>query len=112
MAPALGLLILGWTGIMYGIFTWLANPALFAAWILGFRKKSKSCFLASAIALAFVTTFLLRETIVSSEAPTYSPIISYGTGFWLWVASGSVQTVGAAISIGLMRRVVSSQNAV
>jgi hypothetical protein len=32
--------------------------------------------------------FLLHTTILSSEAPTHSKITGYGSGYWLWVASG------------------------
>jgi hypothetical protein len=33
-SPAYGLLIFGWIGLFAGVFAWLANPLLFASWIL------------------------------------------------------------------------------
>lgn len=97
-APAWGLLLIGWMGLAYGTFTWLGNPALIAAWMLFFNKKPTLSLLAAFIALVFMVSFLFQQTVVSSEAPSYSRIVGYGTGYWLWLTSGVLQVVGSAVA--------------
>jgi hypothetical protein len=97
-APAWGLLLIGWLGLAYGTFAWLGNPALLAAWILFFTKKPTLSLLAALVALAFMVSFLFQQTIVSSEAPTYSHIVGYGTGYWLWLTSAVLQVIGSAVA--------------
>lgn len=103
-APAWGLLIFGWMGVTAGTFTWLANPALFFAWISMLRSKYRAALLAAIIALSLMISFLLQSTVVSSEAPTYSRIIGYGTGFWLWVGSAVIQIVGCIVMLAFRSR--------
>ena len=98
MGPAWGLLLIGWMGLAYGTFTWLGNPALIAAWMLFFNKKPTLSLLAAFIALVFMVSFLFQQTVVSSEAPSYSRIVGYGTGYWLWLTSGVLQVVGSAVA--------------
>jgi len=93
-APAWGLLVFGWLGVTAGTYTWLANPALCYAWISMFRRKYRFSVLAAIIALLLMISFVFQSTVVSSEAPTYSKIVGYGAGFWLWIGSAAIQIVG------------------
>ncbi len=98
-ADARGLLMLGWIGIASGTFAWLANPALLLAWVLALKKKHSLALVATIAAFVLMVTFLLQDTVISSEAPTYSRITGYGMGFWLWVASAAVHAVGCVIAV-------------
>ena len=37
--------------------------------------------------------------MVVSEAPTYAKITGYAAGYWLWLASAIIATLGAAVGI-------------
>lgn len=93
-----GLLLMGWLGLPAGEFTWLANPLMLLGWVLFLRKAHRYAVLFALIALALMLSFMFRKTIVSSEAPTYSRIIGYGRGYWLWVASGAALLFGATLA--------------
>jgi hypothetical protein len=100
-APSWGLLLIGWSGLFYGTFSWLANPALFAAWFMFYRRRYWRATICGLIAAVLMLSFLLTKTIVSSEAPTYSRVIGHGIGYWLWVASAFVllsASIAASIS--------------
>jgi hypothetical protein len=74
-SPGLYFLLLGPIGVLYGIFEWLANPVLLAAWVFSFAGKNKIALLLGILASALMLAFLFRHTIVASEAPTYAKII-------------------------------------
>ncbi len=78
---------MGWLGLIYGYFTWLANPMLLLSWIAFFRRNYPLSLLASVGSILVMLSFLLYDKIVTSEAPNYSLITGYGSGYWLWVAS-------------------------
>ncbi|WP_346836600.1 hypothetical protein [Microbulbifer sp. SAOS-129_SWC] len=78
------LLLLGWLGLLAGYFSWLANPAYLVAVIF---KKRKITILFSVLALILSLSFLEKERLVVSEAPTYEAIVAYGPGYFLWTLS-------------------------
>ena len=96
-SPAYGLLFIGWIGIFAGMFAWLANPLLFASWFLLATSRHRAAFFVSLGALLFAMSFLLHSEVISSAAPTYSRIIGYGMGYWLWIASALILVVGAGV---------------
>jgi hypothetical protein len=59
--------LLGPIGVFYGIFEWLANPTLLAAWVFSFAGKNKIALLLGIVASALMLAFLFRHTIVASE---------------------------------------------
>jgi hypothetical protein len=67
-------------------FTWLANPAIFIAWIT-FNKKTYASLITSAIAAALSVSFLFFHRIIATESGDFNKIISYKLGYWLWMAS-------------------------
>lgn len=92
-------LIFGWVGVfMFHLpaFTWLANPILFASWIL-FKKKPKKSFILSIIAFVLMLSFLFVDEIVVNDGSTTSKVIFYGLGYWLWVLSSFIILVGNLI---------------
>lgn len=101
-SPAFYSLLLGPIGLFDGIFEWLANPVLAAAWVFSLAGKNKIALLLGSLASALMLAFLFRQTIIASEAPTYAKIIGYGAGYWLWVTSGVL--VMASGTIGLMKQ--------
>lgn len=77
---------MGWLGMGYGQFSWLANPLYL--WALKVRKADprSSAFLAL---LAFCTAleFLLHRTIVKDEGGGTETISSVGWGYLCWLLS-------------------------
>jgi hypothetical protein len=87
---AIYLLGIGWLGPLALHFEWYANPLLLTSWILALVGKRKTVFAASTAALVLALSFLLRDRMIVSEAPTYSEIISRSSGYWMWLASIAV----------------------
>jgi hypothetical protein len=90
------LLLIGPFDVLYGIFEWLANPVLLAARAFSFAGKNKIALFLGIAATALMVAFLLRHTIVASEAPTYAKITGCAAGYWLWLSSAIVALLGAA----------------
>jgi hypothetical protein len=98
-APAWGLLLIGWLGLFYGVFAWVANPLMAAGWLLCGLKKYRAGGALAAMAMLFMLSFLLHSTVISSEAPTYSRISGYGPGYWLWIASAATLLLANAAAM-------------
>jgi hypothetical protein len=101
----LDLLILGGLGMFddnpFKVFIWLANPIIAVTWILYLRGRLSAALISVLTALALTLCFLLVESIlgpgpegVNVEDFEMRPIISYGLGYWLWVASAAVLAAG------------------
>ena len=88
------LLLVGWMGLFYGVFAWVANPLLVLSWILCLMGELRAASIVSAAAVLFALSFLLHSTIVASEAPTYKAVTGYGVGYWLWLASMLIMAAG------------------
>ncbi len=97
--PAWGLLLIGWLGLFYGVFAWVANPLMAAGWLLCWLKKYRAGGALAAMAMLFMLSFLLHSTVISSEAPTYSRISGYGPGYWLWIASAATLLLANAAAM-------------
>ena len=90
---SLSLFLTGWLGILFdGHFSWIANPLYFIA--LVFRKDYGKSTKFGVMSLVFALSFLLYAKIAISEAPTHVNIVGYGFGYFLWVLSIGVLTVG------------------
>jgi hypothetical protein len=57
-----------------------------------------------------VLSFLLTKTVVSSETPTYSKIIGYGLGYWLWLASAVTLLIASLLESSFEGRRTSGGN--
>ncbi len=94
---SLGLVAMGWLGMLFGsagAFVWLANPILFIAWIATCIRERVAIGLgavATTIALCF---YLFVDEIITGENGAYSDITQYCLGYWLWLLSMIVFTVG------------------
>ena len=98
-SPGLYLLLIGPLGLLAGVYEWFANPFLLAAWIFSWFGKNKIAVPLALIATAIIVAFLFRQTIIVSEAPTYAKITGYAAGYWLWLSSAIIATIGAAIGL-------------
>lgn len=93
----IGLLLMGWLGIMAGdsaCMAWLANPVLILGAVSLF-KFEKFAPILGILAVAIGLSFLGQEEIISSEAPTYSKITEIKLGYWLWIVSMATFTFGS-----------------
>ena len=72
---------------------WLANPFSFLSIIL-FLKDSKTAILSSSIALILSASFLNWKEILGSESGTLAQILSFGLGYYLWLSSILLLTIG------------------
>lgn len=93
-------LLVGPLGLIFGgaNFSWLANPFLFSAWF-SFKNKPLRTIVVSSISVAFMASFLVFKRIISDEAGNYSEIVSYRSGYWLWLLSGMIMLVGNILVI-------------
>jgi hypothetical protein len=84
-------------------FGWLANPLVWASWVLVFRcAYGKAAVLATlATLLGIGVHFGSRIVVNGSAAPL--PMPHLGPGYWLWVAALSVALLAALIGTALRR---------
>ena len=99
--PAYAILLFGPLGLLASVtnWTWLANPALFAAWVaqvLGARIVSAAL---SSAAFVIALCFLFQHEIMTNEAGTLSPITGYKIGYWIWLSSIAVFCFGTMATI-------------
>jgi hypothetical protein len=92
------LMLLGWMGPAVGDWSWFANPALLAVWILLFRDKARLSLLpfAAVLTLIFVAE-LFRRTITHNEGGLENEITSRRAGFYLWMASVGTAALAALL---------------
>jgi hypothetical protein len=94
-----GELIVGWYAALTGVYAWLANPLLLAAWITFRAKSALMSSLCTAAALCFMGSFLLVHRIEVSEAGNSARIAGYGAGYWIWISSGLVLLAGNMLRV-------------
>ena len=96
-SPGFALLLVGWLALFDGVVAWLANPALFASWLLFRRGKHAAAFISAMASLLLAASFLAHNEIMVSEAPTYETVISYGLGYGMWLAASAASIVASAV---------------
>ena len=81
-------LLVGWMGLysLGASLSWLANPAIWLAWMYLKRKPKRALGFAIAATL-LAASFLLFDEVVTNEAGHMGRIISYKAGYWLWLSS-------------------------
>jgi hypothetical protein len=92
----LGVFLFGWINVFGAGVSWLANPLLILSWKLLF-KNIKYAMILSFSALVFALSFLTFDEILANEGGGHCGILSYGTGYWLWIASCLSSFTGTAI---------------
>jgi hypothetical protein len=84
--------------------SWLANPFLFLSWLLLFKKTKYSQY-CSILAVLFSSSFLMLRSVVTNEGEVPRGIVTYDTGYWLWLAS----CIANCIGIFILRTVANSR---
>lgn len=112
------LLMIGWFGLFNLEFAWLANPIYLLTLTISFpgfftlgkadqsqnnRYRATRADLAVALAISLLATalaisFLLQSTTIGGSGPagTSFRIIGYNPGYFLWVTSMVIQSLGLA----------------
>ncbi|WP_431261912.1 hypothetical protein ACQ859_17050 [Roseateles chitinivorans] len=119
-APNPSALAPGWITLVAGPFAlfagswsqhalaWLANPLMLGAWTTtagGHRIQAR---IFAVLALLFMSSFLLQQSIITSTNGDFSKITGRGIGFWIWMLSGIVQVV-ASFLINVERKAPDTQ---
>jgi hypothetical protein len=91
---------------------WLANPIIAATWILYLRDARSAALISAVTAVGLTLCFLLAKGVTGPGPEGVNvadfetrAIISYGIGYWLWIASAAVLAAGVAagnIALGIM----------
>jgi len=90
---ALSACLFGWMAALGSGFCWLANPLLCYSWIALFENQRRSEWTGvSAVLLAL--SFLCLKKVVAGQSGLPKEIVSYGTGYWLWLSSLVVNCIG------------------
>ena len=90
---------------------WLANPILAVSSLLYFSDVRFAAMVSVVAAFGLTLSSLWVKYVpfppegVNVADFEMQPIISYGTGYWLWVASAAILTAGMSADIFLFRRV-------
>ena len=93
--PGIEALLLGPIGLFGGHFSWLANPALAAAWAMYWKKRYAAAAKIAIVALLFAGTFLLGNTIPVGSSGNFS--YRALSGYYVWLASIGYTAVAAAL---------------
>jgi hypothetical protein len=86
-----------------GDAAWIANPIIVTTWFLVLDNKQRAALLSAAVALALTLIFLLVPDVPLSDKLTSVDIMSYGIGYWLWIASAGLLAAGASADAFLFR---------
>jgi len=104
-----GISILG--GGLFEWLVWLANPLYFVSIFLLLKRKKqsmKTSILATVVAFAF----LFWKNILVSENGRNAEIVALKLGYWLWLSSILVLTIGAIVYFGNVNDSKQSENKV
>jgi len=78
-----------------GYAAWLANPVIAIAWILYVSDKQPAALISAVVSLGLTLSFLcVQDGPFGPKQLDPVPIISYGIGYWLWVASAAIVVAG------------------
>lgn len=81
-----------------GYAAWLANPIIVAAWFFYLADRRSAALISAVLALGLTLTFLGVATVPLSDKLGAVEIISYGSGYWLWIASAGILVAGVSVS--------------
>jgi hypothetical protein len=90
-----------------GYAAWLANPILAVAWLLCLSDKRPAALISALIALGLTLSFLWVESVPLGPKLDMVPIVSYGIGYRLWVASSAIMFAGVSADMFLFRSIAS-----
>ncbi|MCP3411656.1 hypothetical protein [Bradyrhizobium sp. CCGB01] len=90
-------------GDVPSLLIWLANPILAVAWVLYLLDRRRAALISAVTAFGLTLCFVWVKSVLGPGPEGVNvadfemrPIISYGIGYWLWVASAAVLIAGIA----------------
>ena len=97
-SDSIAVFLVGWLGIPLGgaSLAWLANPLLILSWYMT-KRNSRHSLTVSLLATLACFSFLLFDTVIVNEGGGSERVVSYKTGYWLWVSSAATMFVGNII---------------
>jgi hypothetical protein len=110
-ASAVGLLSIGWMGLLEGYVEWIANPLMLYSWFCAFRQRYWPAVTNAAVALVLMLVFLSRSEVVwvGDNGTLHAAIHAYGLGYWLWLASAAIMVIAGGLAqwaqqVGIQKR--------
>ena len=98
--PSLTVALSGWLPTSYlQLMEWFANPLLIVGWLTWITGLYRATNFLSVIALSAALMFLFQDGAITGEDGVARKITEIGPGYWLWIASMVVLTVGSAIEL-------------
>ncbi|RCW92006.1 hypothetical protein [Winogradskyella arenosi] len=88
-------LIFGFYAVLDTGISWLANVLILLSW--AYRDRKAALYF-SVIALGLGISFLAVDNIVMGTHNQYGKITGYDTGYYLWVLSFLVMTIGQIVN--------------
>ncbi len=96
--PGWQLFFFGWAALPHGGVSWLANPAMAAAWLLLASHRPVLSGGLAALGLTLMLSFLLVSEVASMYEDGIVRPAAYGAGYALWVASAIVSLLGSIVA--------------
>jgi hypothetical protein len=90
-----------------GDAAWIANPIMVTTWFLYLADKRRAALISAGLAAGLTLAFLSMAGVPMSDKLTPVDIISYGTGYWLWITSAGVLLAGVVVDVFLCRATTS-----
>ena len=78
-------------------FGWLANPLLWASWVLVFRSACGTAAVLAALAVLLGSSVQFGSRVVASGVTLSMPHL--GEGYWLWLAALVVAVLAALLGL-------------
>lgn len=104
-APGFTILLLGWLGLLAGIFSWYANPFfLYVCWKLSF-KSSGTPTIAAVLSVLLASTMFFYSKIPGGAGGSPVSVYGYGWGAFLWYSA----ILLAAAAVGVRRLEINNQ---
>jgi len=98
---SLGIFLIGWMGPLGGAIIpflfWCANPIYLFSVCLFLNRNRKQAVFISLVPCVIALVFLQMDKIMISESGSESPITSLGPGYFLWLSSFLVLSIGTGI---------------
>jgi hypothetical protein len=90
-----------------GYAAWLANPIIAATWLLYLSNTQPAALISALVGLGLTLSFLWVANVPLGPKLNMVPIISYGVGYWLWVASAAIVVIGVSTDMFVFRYIAS-----
>lgn len=92
---AFSALLLGWAYLDGPGISWLGNVFLCISYLFILKRRTKTSAVLSLVAVLFMLSFLFFDSAIVSENNFEEKIIGYGSGYYMWLASGIVILLGS-----------------